>query len=184
MSFDTLERSAEGSQPVELFEFVYQGGFFRYTSSPEDITVLGVPFAQASIARSEIDEDADVSKSTLTLTAPTDFAISEIFNVAPPSDVVNLTVYRVQLGDLTDMATIWVGRVTSVGWPPNHSELTCESIFTSLKRPGLRRPYGRNCPHVLYGAACRASGPAFRQTVTIDSVSGLAVNSAGVNTSP
>jgi len=176
--FETYEESRESSQPVELYVFTVNGGFLRYTSDAEDVDIASTIFTATALERSEIEEVADIAKNQLTLTAPTTFAVSELFAEAPPDEVVGLTVYRTQRGDPSDTQTIWKGRVLNVSWQKDHSEITCEGIFTSLKRPGLRRLYGRNCPHVLYGAECRADPLTFRQTAVLDSVDGINITSA------
>jgi uncharacterized phage protein (TIGR02218 family) len=176
--FETYEESVESGSPIELYEFGVAGGFLRYTSRAEDIEISSQTWLARALSRSEIEETADIAKSNLEITCPPDFEVSELFSVAPPDEVVTLTVYRTQAADPTDKQVIWAGRVLNAQWSPGRSQLTCESIFTSLKRPGLRRLYGRNCPHVLYGTQCRVDPLAFRVAATIDTVDGVAVLSA------
>jgi len=170
MSFEAFEVSVESGRPVELYEFSYQGGTFRYTSAETDFTYGAVFTAVPGLSRSSIEDTGDIAKNSLTITAPEDFLIARLFEVYPPSDVIDLVMYRVQRGDPLDGKTFWLGRVLNAQWTTGSSELRCESLFTRLKQPGLRRAYGRNCPHQLYGPDCRVSALTFAETAALNGI--------------
>lgn len=181
MSFDVLEKSTESGSPAELYEFAYAGGTSRYTSAAADVVISGTTYTQLNgLSRSAIEDAGDIYKSALTITAPEDFTVSKLFEVYPPSDVVTCAIKRVQFADLTDVATIWLGRILNVAWPPGHSTLTCESVFSRLKQPGLRRVYSRTCPYVLYGDECKAISTSFQETAILNALSadGFTLSSA------
>jgi uncharacterized phage protein (TIGR02218 family) len=167
MSFDEYENSAEASAPVELYEFSYQGSTYRYTSSDRDITIGPVTYTQFPIARTAIEDTGEIAKASITLTVRPDFAMANIFAVAPPSDVVNLIIKRVHMAETASATIIWAGRVLNVSWPSGACRMTCQTLYSSQKRPGLRRPYGRACPHVLYGNACGLNQAAFAEDVVV-----------------
>jgi uncharacterized phage protein (TIGR02218 family) len=173
VAFEDYEVSVQAGAPVELYEFSSAGAFLRYTSAARDLEIDSVDWVAAALSRSEVEETADIAKSSLSITCPPDFAVSELFSVAPPDEVITLTVYRTQSADLSDKQVIWAGRVLNASWSSGKSELTCESVFTSLKRPGLRRLYGRNCQHALYGLECGVSQITFRVPVTLDTIDGI-----------
>lgn len=171
MAFADYEESTEDGVPVELYQFGYQGGTFRFTTADHDVEFNSSTFTQQpGLSRGTIDDTGEIAKSSLRITAPEDFIVSRLFEVYPPSDVVDLMVYRAHTADLTDAATIWLGRVLAVTWSVGSSELQCESVFTRLKQPGLRRVYSRNCPHQLYGTACRAQETLFQEVVTLNGI--------------
>jgi uncharacterized phage protein (TIGR02218 family) len=171
MTFAIYEESIEGGQPVELYVYHYQGGTFYHTTADADYDLAGVIYtAVPGLSRSEIDDTGEISKSSLTLTAPENYIISALFEVYPPSDVVELTVYRLQRADPTDPKIMWLGRVLNCTWSVGYSTLMCESMQTRLKQPGLRRIYSKNCPHVLYGSECRANQVFFEETATLDAI--------------
>lgn len=171
MSFDVLEKSTESGSPAELYEFA-AASTYRFTSAADDVTISATTYTQLNgLSRSAIEDTGDIYKSSLTITAPEDFVVSKLFEVYPPSQVVTLKLSRVQLADLTDVAIMWLGRVLNVAWSPGHSTITCESIFTRLKMPGLRRVYARTCPYVLYGPECKALVTAFQEIATLDAMS-------------
>lgn len=172
MSFEQYEESVESGSPIELYTFAYAAATFRFTSADRDITVDSETYTQhAGLTRSAIDDTGEIAKANITITAPENFIVAKLFEVYPPSDVVTLTLQRVQASDLTDPKTIWLGRVLNAKWSVGFSTLLCESIFTRLRTPGLRRIYSRNCPHVLYGAACRAQETLFEELVDLIGIS-------------
>lgn len=183
MAYDDYENSLESSSPVELYEFSYQGGTLRFTSADRDIEFASNTYRHAPLSRSKIDESSDIARASLVVTAPPDFEVSELFSVAPPDDVVGLVVRRYQPSD-SSAVVIWLGRVLAVRWPKDQSELRCESVFTQMRIPGLRRIYSKNCPHLLYGARCRASEIVFEEEITIDVQTGRQLVSAGFDAFP
>lgn len=183
MAFDDYENSRQDSRAVELYEFSFEGGLMRYTSADRDVTFNSVLWKQHQVDRTKIDESGDISKANLTLTAEADFEAAALFDPYPPDSVVGLVVYRVQWTPQLSEA-IWLGRVLSAGWPKNQSELHCESIFTLMTQPGLRRIYSKNCPHLLYGARCKASEAAFQEVATVSSTAGRAIVSADFDAFP
>jgi len=186
-TFNSLEISGDNSQPIELYEFEYQGITHYYTSSEVDTQVGPVTYtAVAGLDRSEIQDSGEIGKNNLTLQVPNHFFVSDLFAAGPPDDIVTLVVKRVQLGalDTVDVVIMWLGRITAVSWPPLRSEITCESIFTSLRQAGIRRTYTVNCPYALYGIECQASILTFQATVTIDTQVGNVLHSSDLAVQP
>jgi len=188
MAFETYEDSDEGGQPVELYEFYYLTQISRWTSYHADITVASTVYKSASLSRSDVtDAGGTLSNQNLTITCQPDFPIAELFSVSPPSDVVSLIIKRVQLSDLADPRVIYPGRVLSVSWAEDAAKLTCQSIITRLKQPGLRRIYGKMCPHLLYGQGdgeCNVNPLTFQENVALATVSGITVTSAAFAAKP
>lgn len=170
MSFNSLETSVDSSQPIELYEFTYQGITQYFTSSEANVTVGSITYLATQIARSEITNSGEIGKNNLTLNCPDQFSVSELFQAGPPDDVVTLVIKRVQYAalDVADTVIVWVGRITAVSWPPLRSEITCESIFTALRQAGVHRIYTVNCPFALYGLDCTVNILSFEQSITID----------------
>ena len=170
MSFNSLEISGDSSQPVELYEFTYQGVTHYYTSSEAPITINAVVYTPMQIARSAIQNSGEIGKNNLTLTCPETFDMAVLFQAGPPDDIVTLVLKRAQYSalDLADIQIFWVGRITAVSWPPLRSEITLESIFTALRQAGVHRIYTVNCPYALYGSECTANILLYQQTIDID----------------
>lgn len=181
MSFLSYEQSQASSQPVEVYEFTYQGVTQYFTSADHPVTVGPITYAPLQLARTAFVESGEIGKNNITITAPDNWTISELFAAGPPDDIVTLVIKRLQFQalDVGDVSIVWIGRILTVDWPPLRSELTCESVFTSLRQSGARRVYTTNCPYALYGIECTVDITLFSSTITIDNQSGNILNSAG-----
>jgi uncharacterized phage protein (TIGR02218 family) len=76
---------------------------------------------------------------------------------------------------------VWIGRVLNCEWRGGEAVLHSEPVYTSIRRNALRRHYQRQCPHVLYGAACGVNQTLFKTIGTVANISGsvIQVNAAG-----
>lgn len=180
MSYDSLTASLESSRPIELYEFSYQGGNFYFTSADRNISFDGREYVAHQLSHTPISENNEIGKSPVTITALQDFVISELFNFAPPDSVVGLAIRKMQFADGLTAPGIWTGRVISVSWPGDKSQLKCESILSSLKQTGLRRNFSKNCPHVLYeqgDGKCNVDRNDHKFESTVVSIVGLQIKS-------
>ena len=74
--------------------------------------------------------------------------------------------------------------MASVVWSGSLAKIRCESIFTALKRPGLRAHYQTGCRHALFDAGCGVNNQTFLLTGTVAAVSGLTVRSSAFLSRP
>lgn len=186
MSYDTNELSVQLGAPVELYDFAQGSVEWHYTSAEVIALEVGdTTYTSAAIERSKLESSAEKARNTITLTVARNFAIAELFRVAPPSEVISITIRRVHRGDITDsppdVITAWVGRVLTCEWSGAEAKLKCEPITVSLARTGLRRVYQAACPYALYGSECGVLKTSFDHATTVASISGLVltVNSVG-----
>lgn len=181
MTFEAYESSVQDSRPVELYSFSKGVVRLNYTSADLPIAVPPYTYEHAAIERTSFDETSEIARANVTITAPQDFDPSLWFSPYPPSEVVELSIMRLQRDDPDqEVQTLWIGRVLSVTWEGAVSKLKCESFLTSMRRPGLRRKYQRACPHQLYGVACGVASISFRSDATITGVAGATVNAAAL----
>jgi uncharacterized phage protein (TIGR02218 family) len=61
------------------------------------------------------------------------------------------------------------------------AKITCEPIYTSLERAGLRGMFKRLCRHALYDSSCSLNAAVFRDTATITSIVGSAITVVPMN---
>lgn len=186
MSFLTLEQSQSNSQPVEVYEFSYQGITQYFTSASEDVMIGPITYTHSQLARTAFVESGEIGKNNITLTCPDPFPISDLFEAGPPDDIVTLIIKRVQFGamDVGDTVIVWIGRILTVDHPPLRTEFTCESVFTSLRQAGARRTYTVNCTYALYGGECALNITAFQTNITIDSQAGNVLTASAFATQP
>lgn len=179
MTYAAEETGTQSGAPVELYTFDYGASAYRYTSRESSFTDTTVSpnrvYTSASIDRTPIESTQEEARNALKLTVARDFAVADLFRVAPPSDPINVTVRRVHRGDTTSMIVIWVGRVLNCVFEGARAVLTCEPITVSLARTGLRRLYGIPCPYALYGQGCGLTKATYANTKRVLAVSGLTV---------
>lgn len=181
MAYDTYEKSPYSGNPIELFEFARgTTEFWRYTSADTDQSYFGSIYDAVPIQRNSFEASQNVEAIALTVTMPVTAKFPQMYIAAPPSDPIAFTLRRFHGGD-TDVVSIWMGRVINVEFKEETVEVICESVYTSLKRPTLRRLYQRSCPHVLYNevdGSCNISKNSFKVTATLDSVAGTVLTSS------
>lgn len=179
MTYDATENSAFDSEIAELYEFKFANSIWRYTSADEDQTYLGQVYtAEDNLTRGSVDQTQEINKSNVKITLPYDNLVAKQFIIYPPEEVMSLIIYRTHRNDedATEVAIIWHGRVTNAEWSDSTVELVCEAIFTSLRRPGLRRRYQAQCPHILYGSQCTLTASLFELDAIVSSINNNIIN--------
>lgn len=186
MTYEAVEDSAESGSPVELYEFVVEGVTYRYTSGDTDYIYGLNTYTALPMERTALSDTDDLPKNDMQITVKRDFPVAEFFRVSPPSEVVTAQMLEVHRTDGDQEAIVkWKGRVLSVDWKGAQCTLYCENTYTSLKRPGLRRAYSRQCPHVLYGeTGCKLDRTLFAVPCSVLSASGTEVQSGDFDLQP
>lgn len=182
MTFNAYETSIASGEPILLFDFSLGLSHWRYTTADRPITYQTNVFAAAPISRTAPVQSSDIRQQIMRVTAPRDIALAAIFAQFPPAGDVLLTVTAMHYTDPDAQGIVdWVGRITAVIWKGSEVEFSCEPVYTSVQTMGLRRRWGLNCPHVLYGVACTLNPALFKVTAPIQSVSGFTITGAGFN---
>jgi hypothetical protein len=190
MTFATIESSRALGQPIGLLLFTSGNDVYAYTDAEQAVTYNDNTYTPVPSDRDSITASGTLDKTQLEISLPQDCPLSELFDVWPPSDVVNLTIFQGHV-DNADFSIAWVGRVVSNRIETNTLIVTCVPISTSLNRIGLRRRYGYGCPLALYGTGqgqCNASKTAATISVAVQAVSGATVTlpagwNGGIDTS-
>jgi uncharacterized phage protein (TIGR02218 family) len=181
MSYDSQETSVYGGSPVELYEFNRDSAeFWRYASSDEDETYSGSIYSAVAISRNKIELSQNVQTASLVITIPIDTTFIQEYMAGTPTDPISVVLRRFHEGD-GEVASIWIGRVVNVEFKELKAEVLCETTYTSLKRPTLRRLYQYSCPHVLYSIGdglCNVVKATYKVTATLSAVSGLTLTSS------
>lgn len=181
MTFENIEKSRTKGQPITLYHFFYvnEQEFF-YTDAEKAVAVaaLDATFTPIPIQHGRISSSGSLDKAQLEIRMPRTAKLFEGFRVFPPSEVVNVVIRQMHLGDPDDQAlVVFTGRVLSAAIEKGETaRFSCEPVSTSLRRSGLRRHYQTGCPHALYGPQCLASKLlATTGDITVQSVSGSTI---------
>jgi uncharacterized phage protein (TIGR02218 family) len=172
MAYEDFEEGAEG-YPVELYLFK-RGLSERYTltSSNEVITFDSEDYFPIQIQRATIEQNSEMERQPLNIKIQRDADVLQNFVGFPPTEIMTVTIFRFHNNDTPtpEVVTLWAGRVLSVDWAGSQATIHCEPVFTSLKRPGLRRKYSAQCPHILYGGECQLNNFAFSTVATVTAI--------------
>jgi uncharacterized phage protein (TIGR02218 family) len=172
MSYRDFERSIFGGNPVELYRFTLGGTQWLYTNAADPVAYGEDTYIPIYINRNGYTRTGDTSKSSLELDVATSNPIALLFRTGCPNGVVLLTVFRHHVND-SEFSVIWKGRIIGCTWRDSSATLTSDSLFTTLRRAGLRRKYQVSCPHALYdinNGSCNVIEANYLVTATVSQV--------------
>lgn len=153
----------------ELFVFLQGARAWYFTSATQEIIYQSREFKPTTIKRSEVRQSSEVFKNAITLEFPSNHDFARLFLHSTPEEATTLTVLR-KVGE--EVASYWKGRIVSAKADGNTIKLECESVFTSLRRQGLRALYLRTCRHGIYTQGCGISMANHEYRTTIQSING------------
>lgn len=180
MTYDIVENSTYGSEPIELYQFDREGTTtWRYTSGDENVVYLGQTYTAIPIKRNKIEQSQDVNRASLTVTMSSEQDFIQQFITSPLFARIGITIKRYHYDD-TGVVVLWTGRIINVFQKEKTADIKCESSYSSLQRPTLRRVYSLNCPHLLYGPSplCQVVQTNFETETILSGISGLTITSA------
>ena len=177
MSYVGNETSLESGAPVELYQFTQGLQTWRYTSSASPVTYQSFVFKPSSISRDRVKQTGDVFKDSLKIELPRGDAFANQFLGFAPDTVTGVTIFRGHAGD-SEFIPYWRGRVAAASADGNKITIDCESIFSSIRRPGLRARYELTCRHALYSPRCTINRDLFMTPGVAITVSGVTVEVA------
>jgi uncharacterized phage protein (TIGR02218 family) len=183
MTFAANE-TGQGS-PIELYHFQRGLENWYYTSYDDDVVFSSNTYLSTQIGRSDIEWQQEIEKSEITVSVPRNNTMIAPYVVYPPTEIMLLTIYREHFydGD-SEYLLYWQGRMLNVEFKGSIADMTCETTFTSMKRPGLRRKHTPQCPHVLYGGKCGLNDQTFRVNGSLVDSTGVTISSVQWGTYP
>lgn len=178
-TFDELENSNYSGQPATLYMFRIGAVYWYYTSADRTISWPGplgpnvdwLPVAISDNGTQRGNSDQEDFEVTL----PSDVPLVSLFRATAPSETLWLTVYRLHWPTPASAPVFWVGTITDVTRPKEtaRAELRGKPITASFERGGLRLPYSRSCPHMLYDSECRVDKELHKFVGTVDQLTGI-----------
>jgi uncharacterized phage protein (TIGR02218 family) len=160
-------------RPLELYRFVQDGDVNTFTSADIDVVYAAETYSAIPIGRSNLDSKSDLSKANLEVSIDINNIIARSWMQFDSELSLGLTLFQ-----QTDLGTnvIWKGRLAGIR-PQGSADIKFifESIFTSLRRPGLRARFQRTCRHVLYRRGCGLDKADFAEVREATAVAGLVV---------
>lgn len=185
MTYTTYENSTDDGAPFELYEFRRGSEFWRYTSASNNLIKTNETFYAEYIKRDEVKQVDDISKGGIKLVFPRTNLFAFSFLGFAPEGVTTVTIWRGHFGDdPQEYIAYWKGRVLKASASDAEITIDCESVFSSLKRIGLRARYERNCRHGLYSGACTISMSAYQLIATVSGVDRIDLTIGDASTRP
>lgn len=144
---------------TELYRFSEQASakIWTFTSGNQAINYdagEGVEkYVPASISRTDAEVKNEIAKANLDVTISLNNEVGLRWLADNGEKIVSLTIFEREKNGTVNV--VWKGRLSSIVPGMNEITLKMESIFTSMRRPGLRARYQRSCRHPLYGRGCR-----------------------------
>ena len=159
---------------IELFHFATSVHAWRYTSADRSILV-GSELYEVSpgLSADAAKLTGSIHKADLAIHVPRDHELVSLFMIDRPEEVVSATLFRANYPNPVPRMW-WKGRIVSCNLKGAKATITCESIFTSLARPGLRAMYQLICRHGLYRPGCNVVAENFRLSGHISAHAGTA----------
>lgn len=155
MSYDTIEASIEGADPVEIIEITVGTVVFRHTSSKKSHTVDSqtyTPLEGLEVGRHL--EGPDSRDRDFKISFPTASPLGKVFAGRPPAIRNRLKVSRFQLSDggTPEVRLVFDGFVQSATYRGTFETITlvAQQELASLGKLVPRRTFQVLCNHVLY----------------------------------
>jgi uncharacterized phage protein (TIGR02218 family) len=166
---------------VELYKFVRDTDEWTLTSSDTAVDYLGDTYEPAVIGHDNRVQRQELAKTNLKIKIDieSDLAVSLLGYFG--NDIMSVTLF---LQDSSGTETIWKGRYVSQKINNSHFTIVTESLFTTLKRPGLRAQYQKTCRHALYFSGCNLDKDNFDVSGTLTAISGEAYSVTEASSQP
>lgn len=187
MSYDKVETSQQDAEPVEYYQFSYDGVDYCYTSAQEGRTKNGMFFTADYIQRSDSlklnTSDSDSETCTITVSRTNNIAL--LYQGAPPEQgSVRVQVYRFHGLLSSDFVKILDGVVSQVQFNGSETDLTItiENALSRMIPKGTLSYYCQNC---IYDSKCSLSESKYALKCYIDEgIEGLYIYSANLRERP
>jgi hypothetical protein len=154
---------------IELYRFVEGPLVFTQTSVGAPVSYNGETYDPQPLARSQVESKNEMSRASIDIRTSLNNPLALRYLSQPVDRVVTLAIFK-QVDGVTNI--FWRGRLGAVKATDREVALTFESVFTSLRRPGLRARYQRGCRYALYGHGCALDPENFRMSVLMTGFSG------------
>jgi uncharacterized phage protein (TIGR02218 family) len=136
----------------EHYKFIEGTQEWRVTSLGAAVTYDTEVYDPAVVKRTEVESKNEMNKANIEITFDIDNTMARRWMTDRVEAVVTMTLFEIDEDDTVNVG--YKGRLSSVKPGISDITLTFESIFTSLRRPGLRARFARFCRHSLYGRGC------------------------------
>lgn len=177
MTYDAIETSAADGRPFFLYQFSQGASVWRFTSrAAEWVSLDGaedeITWAASAIAHGDVVQSAEIERAQFEVSFPLSDPFARRYLGPPGPTITTLTIFRGHEQVPDEVVAHWKGRVICAEVEGQRITLTCESVFSTLHRTGVRAKYQRICRHALYGPGCGLDLAAHLTTASVTAMSG------------
>lgn len=173
MTYSSYEESLDLGTPIELYEFTQGLKRWTFVSAADPVMFDSREYSPVPIKRNRIKQTMDTFQDDLKLDFPRGDEFAGQFLGFAPEIITTVTIRRGHYGDPdSEFIVYWKGRVMGGKASGNTISIECESVFTSIKRPGLRARYEYTCRHTLYSRGCGVNIEAYKHEGNVNAVDG------------
>ena len=164
---------------IEIFKFTIMSGpsWFKARGTA-DIVFNADTYISSPLKHGGFSQKGDSTKSSLDIKLPLEDSLAQYYLSGSPSQLMGLTMFR---WAVDNFYTHWKGRLVNYKVSRDEVTLHFESVFTSVRRPGLRARFSYDCRHVVYGPGCELDPEDFRDNFTCTAVNGVVLTVAGAD---
>lgn len=166
---------------IDLFRISYGGTLYLLTSSAKQQTHSAETYEPAAVARGGAQIKGELSKSNFEVRLALGHELSGLLLTTWDETPTTITVFSKRT---SGTEVIWKGRLASIQPDDTHVKMTFESIYTSMRRPGLRARFQKVCRHPLYGRGCWLNSASFAVAGTLNAITGLVLTVPEAGTMP
>jgi hypothetical protein len=166
------------SATTDLYRIVLGTRVFTITSADEEVEYASGTagalelYVPTPMGRGGVTLKNEISKANLEIRIPLTHELAGLLLGSWLETFASLTVFRKRV---SGTAVIWKGRLTGTMPDDNFVRLSFESIYTSMRRPGLRARFQKSCRHPLYGRGCFLDPEDFAQAATVTAIVGRTI---------
>lgn len=160
---------------TELYKFVERDSsvVWTFTSGVEEIVHELETYVPTKISRNDIEARNELARANIDIQVPLTNEAALNWLADNGEQIVTLTIFERDRAGVITVA--WKGRLAAVIPGMNSIQLKMESIFTSLRRTGLRARYQSSCRHALYGRGCELDPEAFGSALECTVIEGTVI---------
>ena len=161
------------SASTDLYRIVIGTRVWTLTSGDEEVEYASGTggalelYVPVPMGRSGVTIKAEMTKASVEVRIPLGHELAVLLLGSWLETICSLTVFRRRP---SGVSVHWKGRLTSTLPDDTLVKLAFESIYTSMRRPGLRARFQKSCRHPLYGRGCTLNADDFAQAATLDAI--------------
>ena len=189
MTYDAVEASSAQGRPYYLYQCIEGDAVWRFTSRASDwISAASeggdLVWEAAAISHGDVVQSSEIERGRLEITLPLSHAFAARFLAPLGNAPMTLTIFRGHEQVLGETVAHWKGRVVGAEVEGARLILSAESIFSTLRRAGVRAKYQSLCRHALYGRGCGLDITQHLAFLTVAAISGGTVTVPGAAAQP